>query len=42
MSEDCLTLSVWTPAGASHERLPVMVWIPGGGFTDGGEAMSDL
>jgi len=39
VSEDCLTLSVWTPARSSAERLPVMVWIPGGGFTDGGEAM---
>lgn len=40
VSEDCLTLSVWTPARAANERLPVMFWIPGGGFTDGGEAMS--
>lgn len=40
VSEDCLTLSVWTPARRENERLPVMVWIPGGGFTDGGEAMS--
>ncbi|MGE0595098.1 MAG: carboxylesterase/lipase family protein [Hyphomonadaceae bacterium] len=39
VSEDCLTLSVWTPAQAAGEQLPVMVWIPGGGFTDGGEAM---
>jgi para-nitrobenzyl esterase len=40
VSEDCLTLSLWTPARSENERLPVMVWIPGGGFTDGGEAMS--
>jgi para-nitrobenzyl esterase len=40
VSEDCLTLSVWTPARNANETLPVMVWIPGGGFTDGGEAMS--
>lgn len=40
VSEDCLTLSIWTPARNASERLPVMVWIPGGGFTDGGEAMS--
>ncbi len=39
VSEDCLTLSVWTPAHSAGERLPVMFWIPGGGFTDGGEAM---
>jgi para-nitrobenzyl esterase len=33
MSEDCLTLNVWSPAGA--ERLPVMVWIHGGGYNNG-------
>lgn len=38
VSEDCLTLSVWTPARGANERLPVMLWIHGGGFTDGGEA----
>ena len=35
-SEDCLTLNVWKPASAlSDERLPVMVWIHGGGFFTG-------
>ena len=34
-SEDCLTLNVWTPAGAKHGSLPVMVWIYGGGFVSG-------
>jgi len=38
VSEDCLTLTVWTPAHRPGERLPVMLWIPGGGLTDGGEA----
>jgi para-nitrobenzyl esterase len=34
-SEDCLTLNVWTSAKASGDRLPVMVWLHGGGFSFG-------
>ena len=35
-SEDCLTLNVWTPATvAAGAKLPVMLWIHGGGFTTG-------
>lgn len=36
MSEDCLYLNVWRPADArAGARLPVMVWIHGGGFVGG-------
>ncbi|TNE61037.1 MAG: carboxylesterase/lipase family protein [Alphaproteobacteria bacterium] len=36
-NEDCLYLNVWKPAGAqAGDRLPVMVWIHGGGFVNGG------
>jgi para-nitrobenzyl esterase len=35
-SEDCLYLNVWTPAGVHSAHLPVMVWIYGGGFLNGG------
>jgi para-nitrobenzyl esterase len=34
-SEDCLTLNVWTPAKDAAAKLPVMVWIYGGGFQAG-------
>lgn len=35
MSEDCLTLNIWTPAHSADEKLPVMVWIFGGGLQEG-------
>ena len=39
ISEDCLTLNIWTPAKSGEQKLPVMVWIPGGGFTQESASM---
>lgn len=35
VSEDCLKLNIWTPALADGKKRPVMVWLHGGGFTNG-------
>ena len=35
MSEDALYLNVWTPAVSAEEKLPVMMYIHGGGFNSG-------
>jgi para-nitrobenzyl esterase len=37
-AEDCLYVNVWRPAAASTAPLPVMVWIYGGGFVNGGSS----
>jgi para-nitrobenzyl esterase len=37
-SEDCLYLNVWAPAHHSPEKLPVMVWVHGGGYTFGADS----
>ncbi|MHB1844615.1 MAG: carboxylesterase/lipase family protein [Deltaproteobacteria bacterium] len=45
--EDCLTLSIWAPPHApgavpkGNDRLPVMVWIHGGGNSIGSERVYD-
>lgn len=36
MGEDCLNLNLWAPASATREaRLPVLVWLHGGGLASG-------
>lgn len=48
LSEDCLYLNVWTAAKSKNTKLPVFVWIYGGGLVSGssncavydGEAMA--
>ena len=38
-AEDCLYLNVWRPAGTpANAKLPVMFWIYGGGFVNGGSS----
>ncbi|MGF1937283.1 MAG: carboxylesterase/lipase family protein [Nostoc sp. ChiQUE02] len=38
-SEDCLVLNVWRPVGnPSSKKLPVLIWIHGGGFLDDSSA----
>ena len=35
-SEDCLYLNIWTPAaGQTNKKLPVAIWIHGGGYREG-------
>jgi len=35
VSEDCLYLNLWTPAKSPGDKLPVLIWIYGGGFSFG-------
>jgi para-nitrobenzyl esterase len=37
-AEDCLYINVWRPAQPATKKLPVMVWIYGGGFVNGGSS----
>uniref|UniRef100_I3KBP9 Carboxylic ester hydrolase n=1 Tax=Oreochromis niloticus TaxID=8128 RepID=I3KBP9_ORENI len=42
ISEDCLYLNIYTPANRANDaKLPVMVWIHGGGFTLGSASTYD-
>ena len=40
MSEDCLTLNIWSP-GADEQLRPVLVWIHGGGWLIGSGRLHD-
>ncbi|WP_291788017.1 carboxylesterase family protein [Cecembia sp.] len=41
VSEDCLKLNVWTPGIADGKKRPVLVWLHGGGFTNGNAIEQD-
>jgi para-nitrobenzyl esterase len=35
-SEDCLYLNIWVPQGSQNKKKPVIVWIFGGSYAEGG------
>jgi para-nitrobenzyl esterase len=37
-AEDCLYVNLWLPQSGAAGKLPVMVWIYGGGFVNGGSS----
>jgi para-nitrobenzyl esterase len=40
IGEDCLYLNVWTTAKNASAKQPVMLWIYGGGFTEGSTSVA--
>jgi para-nitrobenzyl esterase len=38
--EDCLRLTIWSPAASADEKLPVMIWYHGGAFVSGAGSLS--
>ncbi|WP_219464967.1 carboxylesterase/lipase family protein [Nonomuraea rhizosphaerae] len=40
--DDWLTLNVWTPSPDPAAGLPVMVWIPGGGYVGGNSSLPEF
>jgi carboxylesterase type B len=35
-SEDCLYLNIWGPRKPVQKKVPVIIWVCGGGFREGG------
>lgn len=35
-SEDCLYLNIWSPRKPVQKKVPVIIWVCGGGFKEGG------
>ncbi|KAK4165554.1 acetylcholinesterase [Cladorrhinum sp. PSN259] len=35
-SEDCLYLNIWAPRRPVEKKVPVIIWVSGGGFKEGG------
>ena len=40
-SEDMLSINIWTPAKSTATKLPVLIFLYGGGFTQGANALDE-